>query len=293
MYETINEPSRRTRTVGAAALRRVGVAAAAVVSVLTLLMLPRVAAASPEDRVHWGLHRVSLEHATVVVDSHWELAPRPTEDPDDAVPLATPLPAGAEVTGARPQTAADGTTVALLLPSGAHDGGVQIEVRMPLAQVERGHALPVPVPLGHSIHRVVLDPALSFSPDPALGLVAQVGHYAAPDIDVVQRHRFDSRTDGNLRNVGAYYVRGTDLREAGALRGEVALSRRRMGRAALVAGGLFGVVVLGMVLAHRRLGRSVRYERAEAYLEQELRALEDEDSALDPPAPSPPAPSQV
>ena len=36
-----------------------------------------------------------------------------------------------------------------------------------------------------------------------------------------------------------------------------------MGRAALVAGGLFGLVVLGMAIAHRRLSRHVRYERAE------------------------------
>lgn len=269
----------------AAALHRAGAAGApCLMLLLTLLAWPSVAAASPEnlepDLVQWGLHEVELQRATVVVSTRLSL----DHAPEEAIPLATPLPAEAQVHGAEPERAPDGTVVGLR-PLSGHAEAV-VETRVPWDHVRRSGSLPVPVPAGRSVHRVVLDPALSFSPDPALGLVAQVGHYAPADLDVVDRHRFDARTDGDLRHVGAYYVRGSDLRSAGALRGEVTLKRQRMGRAALVAGGLFGLVVLGMVVAHRRLGRHVRYERAEAFLEQEYRALEDEpeSSALRPPA---------
>lgn len=256
----------------AAALRRAGAAAAPALLLLTAALLwPSSAAARPEDRIEWGLHDVSLENATVVVRSRLAV----TGTLDEALELATPLPADAEVLHAEPVRAADGMVTALHLHLAG--GQAEVETRVPWEAVRRASALPVPVPQGHSVHRVVLDPALSFSPDPALGLVAQVGHYAPAELDVIHRHRFDARTDGHLGHVGAYYLRGTDLRTAGSLRGEVALKRQRMGRAALVTGGLFGLVVLGMVLAHRRLSRHVRYERAEAYLEQEYRDLEEHD----------------
>ncbi|MCA9649532.1 MAG: hypothetical protein KC501_06460 [Myxococcales bacterium] len=271
----------RRVAVAAATLRRAGVATApGLMLALATLLLPRVAAASPEDRVEWGLHRVELERSTVVVRSRLAVAGHL----DEPIPLAAPLPEDAELHGAEAQRAADGSVVGLRLVSDGSDATV--ETRVPWDEVRRRGALPVPVPKGRSVHRVVLDPALSFSPDPELGLVAQVGHYAPAEFDVVHRHRFDARTDGELGHVGAYYLRGSDLGTTGALHGEVALKRQRMGRAALVAGGLFGLVVLGMAIAHRRLSRHVRYERAEAFLEQELRALEDDDaSVLRPPAP--------
>jgi hypothetical protein len=252
-----------------AALRLLGAA----VLLLTIL-LPHAAWArartDASDAVAWGLHRVELERATVVVQSRFELH----HGIDAPIRLAAPLPATAELSGAEPVHGDDGSIVALRLP----EAGTQpsLEVRVPWDHVRRFEALPVPVPEGSSVHRVVLGAALGFSPDPALGLVAQVGHYAPADIDVVARHRFDARTDGDLRHVGAYYVRGSDLRAVGSLRGEVILQRQRMGRAAIVVGVVFVLVVGAMVVAHRRLDRAVRYERAEAYLAKELGALEDD-----------------
>ncbi|MCA9708110.1 MAG: hypothetical protein KDK70_19820 [Myxococcales bacterium] len=247
------------------------------------------AAAQAAAQVEWGLHRVELERTTVVVRSTWALVSAPT----GAVALAAPLPASAQLTGAEPVADATGRIVALTVPPGT-TGRAALETRVPWGEVERIGSLPVPVPAGSSVHRVVLDPALSFSPDPALGLIAQVGHYAPAELDVVARHRFDARTDGNLRHVGAYYVRGQDLAPVGALRGEVALQRHRMGRAALVAGGVFGLAVLVMLVAQRRLGRHVRYERAEAYLAREFEGLEPEPEALATEVgarPMPPAPT--
>lgn len=253
----------------AAALRPWGAAAV----MLVTLLLPCAAWASPQPpsttNVEWGLHRVELERATVVVRSRLAL----DHAVDAPIALAAPLPAAAELEGAEAERDADGSIVALRLPPTRSD--VTLEVRVPWDHVRRAEALPVPVPAGDSVHRVVLSAALGFSPDPALGLVAQVGHYAPAEIDVVARHRFDARTDGDLRHVGAYYVRGIDLRPVGSLRGEVTLQRQRMARVAMVLGVAFALVVLAMLVAQRRLSRAVRYERAEAYLDQELRALDD------------------
>jgi len=240
------------------------------IALLMTVLLPRPSLAASEDLVRWGLHDVSLESTTVVVHSTWSLDAEPAEP----IPLATALPANTELHGATPVRDDQGSIVALAL---SHGGDTLLETRVPWSHVRRSDALPVPVPEGHSVHRVVLDPALSFSPDPGLGLVAQVGHYAPASFDVVARHRFDARTDGNLRHVGAYYVRGEDLLATGALAGHVVLQRQRMARLMLVAGGIFGFIVLAMIVVHRRLGRRVEVERAEAFLEQEFRALDDED----------------
>lgn len=258
----------RTRTF-AAALRPWGAAAL----LLMVLLLPRASWAGTESPVDWGLHRVELEHATVVVHSQLQLE----HTTDEPIALAAPLPVVAELTGAEPVLADDGTIVALRVPE--HATRLDLEVRVPWGHVRRVQALPVPVPEDSSVQRVVLSPALGFSPDPALGLIAQVGHYAPAEIDVVARHRFDARTDGDLRHVGAYYVRGSDLRGVGSLHGEVILQRQRMGRAAAVVGVLFLLVVGAMVVVHRRLDRAVRYERAEAYLATELHALEEDTSS--------------
>jgi len=249
-------------------LAALGLMGAAIALLMTVLM-PRPAwAATPA--VDWGLHRVELDRSTVVVRSTWSLGPAS----DVPVPLAAALPAEAELSGADPVRDDDDRIVALSL---AHGGEVSLETRVPWSAVRRAEALPVPIPTGSSMHRVVLDPALSWSPAPALGLVAQVGHYAPASFDVIARHRFDARTDGNLRHVGAYYLRGEDLSDHAGLTGEVTLRRQRMARLTLIAGGLFGLAVLGMVVAYRRLGRQVRHEEAEAFLEQEFRALDDED----------------
>lgn len=256
------------RTNDLAALSLIGAAFALLMTVL----MPRASWAAPADRVEWGLHRVELERTEVVVHSTWSL----DRAPDEAVPLAAPLPPSAEISGAEPVANTDGSIVALDLGL-ASGGEIHLETRVPWSTIRRAELLPVPVPSGHSVHRVVLDPALSFSPDPELGLMAQVGHYAPAEFDVVARHRFDAHTDGNLRHVGAYYVRGRDLDTVGAMKGEVVLQRQRQGRAALVAGGIFGLLVLGMFVAQRRLTRHVQHERAEAYLEEEFRALEQED----------------
>ncbi|MCX4247529.1 hypothetical protein [Paraliomyxa miuraensis] len=251
--------------VAALALRPLGAAA-----LLLILLLPRASWAGTESPVAWGLHRVELEHATVVVRSELRLE----HATDEPIALAAPLPVAAELTGAEPVLADGGTIVALRAPE--HASALVLEVRVPWGDVRRSQALPVPVPEGRSVHRVVLSPALGFSPDPALGLIAQVGHYAPAEIDVVARHRFDARTDGDLRHVGAYYVRGDDLRGVGSLHGEVVLQRQRMGRVALVVGVVFVLVVGGMIVVHRRLDRAVRYERAEAYLAKEMEALEEQ-----------------
>lgn len=252
------------------ALRLLGAAAL----LLTMLLLPRAswagAQTEPAPSVAWGLHQVELERATVVVRSQLRL----DHLPEAPLPLAVPLPAAATLTGAEPVTGPDGAIVALRLPVTTTQP--ELELRMPWDHVRRLEALPVPVPEGSSVQRVVLSPALRFTPDPALGLVAQVGHYAPAEIDVVARHRFDARTDGDLGHVGAYYVRGRDLEAVGSLRGEIILQRQRMGRAALVLGVVFVLVVGVMVVAHRRLDRTVRYEQAEAYLAKELHALDDE-----------------
>ncbi|MCH9684417.1 MAG: hypothetical protein K0V04_23485 [Deltaproteobacteria bacterium] len=261
--------------------------AGAAAFILMSLLLPRVSWAAPQDAVEWGLHEVTLDNATVVVHSRWSLS----GPVDGDVDLAAPLPAATEVVGATIEHAADGSVSALNLSTDGN-GLYSIETRVPWDHVRRTGVLPVPVPVGRSIHRVVLSPSLSFTPDPSLGLIAQVGHYAPADIDVVTRHRFDARTDGDLRHVGAYYMRGEDLRRR-ALRGEVELKRHKMGRAAIVAGGLFGLVVLGMIVIRRRLDRSVRHERAEAFLRDEFDALDDEDPPPSPTAtthPTPPLP---
>lgn len=233
---------------------------------LITIMLPRASWAGQQPPVDWGTHEVKLENKTVVVDSEFAM---PVLEPT-AVTLATPLPATAEVIGAEAKYGPNGSITALML-----DGRGVVQTRVPWKQVEKSGELPVPIPTGSSVHRVIFRPAIGFSPDPQLGLIAQVGHYAPPDIDVIARHRFDSRADGSHRHVGAYYLRGDDLASVGALRGEVELQRHRMGRAALVAGVLFALVVLGMLFWHRRLDRSVRHERAEAYLASEFDALDD------------------
>ncbi len=242
----------------------------AALAILMTVFWPRASWAAPEDSVRWGLHEVELSRRTVTVHSEWSVG----SAPDEAIPLAAPLPAQAELTGAEPVRDDTGAIVAVQVWG---SGTTTLETTVPWAQVRRHEALPVPVPAGQSVHRVVLDPSLSFSPDPSLGLLAQVGHYAPASFHVVDRHRFDARTDGNLRHVGAYYVRGDDLSASGGLVGPVVPRRQRMARLMLIAGGLFGLLVLGMVIVNRRLSRRVRQERAEAFLEQEFRALDDED----------------
>ncbi len=251
-----------------AALRWAGAAAL----LLMTMLLPRASQAAPHDEVRWGLHEVTLENATMVVHSRWSVA----TTLDDTVQLAAALPATTVVTGADVQRAPDGSISALRLTD-ADMGLHTIETRISWDQARRTGHVPIAVPAGDSVHRVVMSPNLSFTPDPSMGLIAQVGHYAPADIDVVSRHRFDSRTDGDLRHVGAYYLRGNDLQAPGAMRGELELQRNKMGRAAIVAAGIFGLMVLAMLVIHRRLNRSVRHERAEAFLQSEFEALDDDD----------------
>jgi len=217
-------------------------------------------------------HDVALVDDRIVVESRWSAGSWASARPE--VELALPLPADAELEGARVERDADGRIVGLVL-----DGSTAPHVRtsVPLATAEHERELPIPVLVGGGVQRVSLDPALGFHPDPGLGMVTHLGHHVATELD----HRERRAIDRQLRAapLGSYYASTAVIAREHGLHGELELRADVRRRSAIGVAVLF-VVVCGVgVIAYRRSRRGAEAERAEQVLAAEFDGLERDGSS--------------
>lgn len=210
---------------------------------------------------------VRVEDEYVVIATTWTSN---DERIGTQVLLAAPLPAGTELTGVQALRDAQGRVVALQASPGPQRPA-GFELRVPLAQVRETQVLPLALPAGDALHRVVLDRDLAFTPAARSGLVAKLGRYSPTDVGHRASRRVDRAVGDEHIRLGALYLpaNATFVR-AGGLQGKLTLRAERGARLALGIGGLFVVLVVLGGLGYRRLRRQVEVERAEAYLEKEF-----------------------
>lgn len=213
-------------------------------------------------------HRVSVDGDRLRVSTTWRVPEGGTHHQ-----FARPLPAGAELgPGVAPIVGRDGRVVGLTVEE-EHRDLLAFEVSVPW--VDGSELVPLAIPRGPGWQRVEVDGDFRLFPNttPPTPLHG-TGYYAPDEIHLADRIRIDRRLDGR-HPVGALYLPGSVLAEAGGVPGQLESGAGRRAGLGLAAGGAFFAGILALTVVFRRHGSVVEAEQAEAYLDQEFRALSE------------------
>lgn len=222
-------------------------------------------------QVRAGHHEIAATTRDVVVDTIWVLdAMAPAEA---LVELAAPLPRDTTIEGAEPSFGKDGRIVALRLRGSCMR--CHLRASTPWSSVQKAGALPLLVAEETAVHRIALDPSVSFRPDAALELVTELGFTAPAGFGFHERMRVDDLLAVDAPQLGVYYVNADDVREAGGVVGELVRREDAQRRTAIVAAAVFVVLCGVAAVGYRRARKRAEIERAEAILEAEFAGLED------------------
>lgn len=206
----------------------------------------------------------SLAHAAVLAAAHHGVATGEgiawtstlVVDAPTEVALVAPLPA--ELLGAD-TLVKDGVVTGLRLK----------DRRTVVRWTQPGHdTLQPPLVAGEAVQRVTLH-GLRYTPDPALGLESHLGHATQPEIDRGRRFAVE-RTLGHPRANPIYVVADTRVVAAGGLAGTVAPGGETPRSTELAVAAIFSVVVGGLALATRLLGRRAQRVDRESYIREEF-----------------------
>jgi hypothetical protein len=168
--------------------------------------------------------------------------------------------------------------VAVRVPASLVDAGTVHAVLVQRTSRGAGHVvLGAPVAEGRAVQIVdgVLGEDTHLEPDPA-GFEKHVGYATARGIDHAARAEarratgYEARLSGN-----AIYVRGDDVRDRGLLETKATTARDRAHHALLGVVAAFVVVVVGLLVALRRLRDAATVERADALLAAECAGPEE------------------
>jgi hypothetical protein len=220
--------------------------------------------------VRAGHHDVSSTNADVVVEATWVL--QETPDPEAWFVLAAELPRDTTIEGAQPEFGADGRIVALRLDAPCMR--CVLRTTTPWTRVATVGALPLPVPAKAGVHRITLDPDVSFRPAAELGLVTELGFTAPAGFGFADRAYIDDVLTIDAPRFGAYYVRVEEIAEAGGVVGKIRRREDAHRRTALFAGAVFVVLCGAAAWEYRRARKRADLERAEAILDAEYADLD-------------------
>ncbi|HET6585602.1 MAG TPA: hypothetical protein VFG69_19215 [Nannocystaceae bacterium] len=218
-------------------------------------------------------HEVSSTSADVVVDTTWVLGAMP--EPGAVFVLAAPLPRDTTVEGAQPEFGDDGRIAALRLDAPCKR--CVLRTTTAWTRVEHDDALPLLVASPVGVHRITLDPDVSFRPAAELGLVTELGFTAPAGFGFSDRAYVDDVLEIAAPRFGAYYLRAEEVAEAGGVVGVVRRREDAHRRTALFAGAVFLALCGAAAWEYRRARKRAELERAEAILEAEYADLDTKD----------------
>jgi hypothetical protein len=217
------------------------------------------------DSIRWRSQYVLRDEAPAVIE------------------LAYPLPEGAVIdpSGDVEPVKRAGRVIALrVLPEGPSRGRLAISLTEPLATHGRDARLAPPLAAGDSVQLVDVggNDDLRFEPSPRTAIERHVGFFAPVDLPPSARDACD-RAVGYVRarpsDDPIYLTASPALVQAEGLSGSFTSAADRLRTGALGAGGLFVVLVLGLVVLQRRLARAAKIEQAERTLAAEFARLDD------------------
>lgn len=242
---------------------------AATLVVATLASSSALASSDPVD----AAHQVVVEDGQLRVTSRWF-----GHLPRDTWTFAAPLPAGT-------RTLNRGATLAVD-PDDQRVLGIDFDERpaYPLVlELEIPHRasdsiLALPLPPEPGWQRVEIAGDYRLIPDEDAGvLLHSTGYYAPEHLHVPKRLRIDRGLD-HRHPAGAAYLPGAVVREAGGVPGRLESGAARKLGLGVVAGAAFVSGLLVLAVIFRRSAAKVRVEEAEAYLDAELRRLDNDAS---------------
>ncbi|MCB9741047.1 MAG: hypothetical protein H6741_17250 [Alphaproteobacteria bacterium] len=185
------------------------------------------------------------------------------------VALAWPLPEGSELvrcSGAVPLLDAQGRLAGLRSDS---NQTAFLEVETPLDP----SLLTPPLILDASApQRVALDEAW-FRAGPESGLTWGMAHQSAPELGARERRAADSVSRQDLKRLGSqplYLVADGRLASLGGVPGELREAGEVPAQTAFAVGGIFLLVLAGLVAVARGLAQLARKEQVERYIRSEL-----------------------
>jgi hypothetical protein len=182
------------------------------------------------------------------------------ERPFPGVSTLEPLEEGRRLVGVRvPASLVDARTVHAVLVQRVPRGPESLLVGAPVAE-------------GAAVQIVdgALGPDTRLDPDPS-GFEKHVGYTTALGIDHAARAEARRATSYEARLSGnAIYVRGDDVRDRGLLHATVTTTQSRARHAFFGIAAAFAAVVVGLLVALRRLRHAASVERADALLAAEI-----------------------
>lgn len=231
-----------------------------------LLLLGAAAARAEPATVVASAHEGTFTGTTIEWTSTFVAVPG-IAGRDREIVLAAPLGTDVEVvSGASPVRSPDGRIVALALAS--HAGRVTVRLRQPA--MAGPVTLAAPVAAGEAVQRVTLDGG-RFRADRGLGVEERLGWSRQPEIDRRERRATDRQLGLHFRpSDQAIYLRGdARIADAGGLVGGLQAGGRPP-YVAMAIGGLFVLLVAGMGVSVRALGRQAKAESVDAYIRDEF-----------------------
>jgi hypothetical protein len=219
-----------------------------------------------------GSHQIVVDGDHLRVTTRWY-----AHLPEQASIFAYPLPAGTRFVTRSVAPILDPDDQTIVGISFAQPPPYPLILELELPRSEHEAPIPLALPSDAGWQRIEVEGQHRLIPDlgPALPMHT-AGYYAPGQVHVPERLRIDRGLDGR-HPAGAAYIPGATLIEAGGLPARLESGAARKLGLGIAAGAAFfsGLLVLAVVL--RRQASVVEAERAQAYLDEEFRILEDAD----------------
>lgn len=218
-------------------------------------------------------HQVLVEGEHLRVTSRWY-----GQQPGLAWVFATPLPPGTRVLGRGVAATLDPDDQTIIGVAFDEQPSYPLVLELETPRSEGDQVIPLPLPPDPGWQRIEVGGNYRLVPD--LGAAVPIhttGYYAPGDLHVPDRLRIDRRLDGRYP-AGAAYIPGAMLIEAGGVPGQLESGATRKLGLGLAAGGVFFTGLFVLVVVFRRQASVVEVEQAQAYLDEEFRALGGSDA---------------
>lgn len=244
-----------------------------IAAVFAVALVSRVALASTID----AAHQVVVDDGQLRVTTSWY-----GHLPREAWAFAAPLPPGTRALDRGATLTLDPSDGSVVGISFAEPPAYPLVIELEIPWAEGDSILALPLPPEPGWQRVEVEGNYRLIPDASAGVPLHTsGYYGPGDLRVRDRLRIDRRLD-NRHPAGAAYLPGDLVSEAGGVPGRLESGAARRLGLGVAAGGAFVSGLLVLTVVFRRSARAVEVEEAEAYLDSELRALEDSDSSETP-----------
>lgn len=218
--------------------------------------------------------------------ARWILTPEDAEDiaqgATRAVRFAVPLTDAetVETTWGVVPFAEAGQVVGVLVDRAATDGNRPFTATVhqrTTRDAARGLRIGAPIAAGNALQIIDADLGAATRLEVATGRILErrVGYVAPPGVSHAAREEARRLTGYDARVRGAaIYVRGDDVKSASSLTAVIVTPRARGHRGTIGLAVVFGIIVIALVAAVKRLRHAASVERADAVLAAEVDALD-------------------